>query len=369
MTTSILFSATLQSNNDNKAGINKSAFEKTIEGKQVSLWTIKNANGLELTVTNYGAKVVSLMVPDKNGILVDIVTGYNNIEDYLKSGEPYFGAAIGRYGNRIANGRFTLDGVDYKLAQNNSPNNLHGGPCGYHAVVWDVTQVDESTLELSYLSKDMEEGFPGNLQVKMIYKLTEDNEFLIDYFAETDKITLCNLTNHTYFNLSGEGSDTILDHVLQINADGYLPTNDVAIPLGEIADVKETPMDFTSPKIVGASIDVDFEALKLGNGYDHNYVINNNTGGITLAAKVFSPVTNIQMEVYTDQPGIQLYTGNYMNGTEIGKKGNAYLKRAGLCLEAQGFPDSPNQKQFPTTVLNPGDTYRQTTIHKFLVKE
>lgn len=359
----------MNSKNENNAGIPKAAFNKEIDGKKVSLWTLCNKNGLEMTVSNYGAKVVSLLVPDKNDQLVDVVTGYNSIDDYLKSGEIYFGAAIGRYGNRIANGKFSLEGVEYKLAQNNGSNNLHGGPKGYHAVVWDVVQIDDATLELSYFSQDMEEGFPGNLSIKMIYQLTDDNEFLIDYFAETDKTTICNLTNHTYFNLSGEGSDTILDHVLKINADAYLPTNDEAIPLGNIADVKGTPMDFTSPKEIGKDIDSDFEALKLGNGYDHNYVINKNTADITPAAILYSPLSNIQMEVSTDQPGVQLYSGNFMNGTEIGKAGKAYLKRAAVCLEAQCFPDSPNQKQFPSVVLKPGEKYRQTTIHKFKIKE
>ena len=369
MATLLLFSAPVIPGADNKAGIPKAAFDKKIDGKQVSLWTLTNNNGLEMTVTNYGGKVVSLLVPDKKNQLVDVVTGYNNIDDYLKSGEAYFGAAIGRYGNRIANGKFTLDGIEYILEQNNGPNSLHGGPGGFHAVVWDAKQTDESTIELTYLSRDMEEGFPGNLNVKMVYKLTDDNEFRIDYYAETDKKTICNLTNHTYFNLTGEGSDTILDHILQINADGYLPTNDVAIPYGQIEAVDKTPMDFRVPVAIGARIETDFEALKFGNGYDHTYVINRSGKGIVPTASVYSPVSGIQMDVLTDEPGVQLYTGNYMNGTEIGKLGKPYLKRAGVCLETQHYPDSPNQPQFPSVELNPGETYKSTTIHKFSIKQ
>lgn len=367
MTTLLLFAVPVGKSNGNKAGISKTAFDKNINGKAVSLWTLSNSKGMEMNVTNYGGKVVSLMVPDKNGSFVDVVTGYNNISDYLKSGEPYFGAAIGRYGNRIANGKFTLDGKTYHLAQNNDSNNLHGGPGGFHAVVWDARQIDESTLELTYLSNDGEEGFPGNLDVRMVYQLTEKNEFRIEYYATTDQKTVCNLTNHTYFNLSGEGAETILDHQLQLNADGYLPTDSIAIPTGEIAKVEGTPMDFRSPSKIGLHINDAFEALQFGNGYDHNFVINKQNEPIAFAARVFSPVTNIQMEVHTDQPGIQIYTGNYMNGTEIGKSGKVYLRRAAFCLETQCYPDSPNQPQFPSVVLNPGETYRHTTVHQFSV--
>ncbi len=368
MTALLLFAATTKGVAENKVGISKAAFEKEIDGKLTSLWTLTNKNGLEMTVTNYGGKIVSLLVPDKNGILIDVVTGYKSIDDYLKSGEVYFGAAIGRYGNRIANGTFTLDGVEYKLAQNNGPNNLHGGPKGFHAVVWDAKQIDEQTLELTYFSKDMEEGFPGNLTAKMVYSLTDNDEFKIEYFAETDKKTVCNLTNHSYFNLSGEGSETITDHLMQINADNYIPTNDVAIPLGQIEPVEGTPMDFRKPMAVGARIGDGFQALIFGNGYDHTFVINKEEKTVAYTATVISPNTGIKMDVYTDQPGVQLYTGNFMNGTEIGKSGKAYLHRAGLCLETQRFPDSPNQLQFPSVVLSPGETYRHTTVHKYSVE-
>ena len=369
MTKIILFAAPLLKSKENKVGISKAAFQKNVDGKEVSLWTLTNKNGLEMTVTNYGGKVVSLLVPGKDGILVDVVTGYKDIDGYLNSSEIYFGAAIGRYGNRIAGGEFTLEGKTCKLAQNNGPNNLHGGPGGFHAVVWDAKQIDDNTLELSYLAKDGEEGFPGNLKVRMVYMLTDRDEFKIEYYAETDATTVCNLTNHSYFNLSGEGADTILDHVLQINADGYIPTDDVAIPVGHIAPVEGTPMDFRTPTAIGASINSDFIDLKFGNGYDHTYVINQADEGLNHTAKVYSPVTGVQMDVYTDQPGVQLYTGNYMNGTEIGKSGKAYLHRAGFCLETQHYPDSPNQGQFPSVVLKPGETYRHTTVHQFSVKK
>jgi aldose 1-epimerase len=305
------------------------------------------------------------LVPDKDGKLVDVSTGYSCIDDYLKSGEIYFGATIGRYGNRIANAKFTLDGVEYPLAANDGPNNLHGGVKGFHKVVWDACQVDKSTLELTYLAKDMEEGFPGNLSVKVVYQLTDENEFKIEYYAQTDKKTVCNMTNHTYFNLSGEGSKTALDHILTIYADGYTPTNANLIPLGFIAPVEGTPLDFRKPTVVGERIEDNFEALKLGNGYDHNYVINKKAGELALAATLVSPVTGIRMDVYTDQPGVQFYSGNWMNGTEIGKSGNPYCRRAAICLEAQCFPDSPNQGQFPSVVLTPGQTYRHTCIYKF----
>lgn len=353
----------------NRAGISKEAFEKTLDGKQISIWTLKNKNDVEMCVTNYGGKVVSLFVPDKNNNFVDVVTGYKSIDKYLKSGEIYFGAAIGRVGNRIGLGKFKLDGKEYTLAVNNGPNHLHGGIKGFHAVVWDAKQIDQSTLELSYLAKDMEEGYPGNLQVKMVYKLTDNNELSIEYYATTDKPTVCNLTNHSYFNLSGEGSETILDHVLQINADSFTPTDAGLIPTGEIAPLAGTPLDFRTPTVIGERINADFDALKKGFGYDHNYVLNKTDKKVELAATAYSPVTGIELDVYTDQPGIQLYTGNFMNGKEIGKSNKPYKYRSAFCLETQHFPDSPNKPNFPSITLNPGETYRHTCIYKFSIKK
>ncbi|MBN1924370.1 MAG: galactose mutarotase [Prolixibacteraceae bacterium] len=351
----------------NMAGIKKENFEKTIDGKNVSLFNLVNDNGLEMNVTNYGAKVVSLHVPDKNGKFIDIVTGYNHINDYLKSNEIYFGAAIGRVGNRIAKGKFSLNSTEYKLALNNGPNHLHGGVKGFHAVVWDAVQSDKSTLELTYQAKDMEEGYPGNLQVKMVYKLTNNNEFSIEYFATTDKETICNLTHHSYFNLTGDGTDTILDHVLKLNADAFTASDDNLIPSGEIVPVEGTPLDFRKEEVIGSRIEDDFKALKQGMGYDHNFVLNIKPGEIGLAASVYSPLSGIKMEILTDQPGVQFYSGNWMDGTETGKTGHAYMKRSALCLETQHFPDSPNHPEFQGIELKPGETYRHTCIHRFSI--
>jgi aldose 1-epimerase len=354
---------------ENRAGISKAAFEKTLDGKQISLWTLKNKNGAEMCVTNYGGKVVSLFVPDKNNNFIDVVTGFDCIDKYLKSGEIYFGAAIGRVGNRIALGKFSLNGTEYHLPINNGPNSLHGGPKGFHAVVWDAKQIDKSTLELSYLAKDTEEGYPGNLLSKIIYKLTDDNEFSIEYYATTDKPTVCNLTHHSYFNLSGEGNETILDHVLQIPADSFTPTDADLIPTGEIVSVAGTPLDFRTPTVIGERINSDFDAIKKGFGYDHNFVLNKTEGKVELAATVYSPISGIEMDVYTDQPGIQLYSGNFMNGKEIGITNKPYKYRSAFCLETQHFPDSPNKPNFPSITLNPGETYRHTCIYKFSIKK
>jgi aldose 1-epimerase len=354
---------------ENKVGISKVDFEKVIDGKQVSLWTLSNANGLEMTVTNYGGKVVSLLVPDKNKKLVDVVTGYKTLAEYEKSKEIYFGAAIGRFGNRIAKGKFVLDSVEYTLAANNGENHLHGGPKGFHNVVWDAEQTDASTLVLSYLAADGEEGYPGNLMVKMTYKLTEDNAFQINYEATTDKATIANITHHTYFNLNGEGNGSINNHELFIDADSYTPTDAGLIPTGVIEPVEGTPMDFRTPIAIGERVDADFEALKLGKGYDHNYVLNNQGQGIRLVASLYAPTTGIVMDILSEQPAIQFYGGNFMDGTEIGKSRKPYGFREGLCLETQHYPDSPNQPSFPSTVLRPGETYTHTCIYKFSIKE
>lgn len=354
---------------ENKAGIDPANFNKIVDGKQVRLETLTNKSGIEMTVTNFGAKVVSLMVPDKNGEMADIVLGFDNIDAYLNAKEPYFGAAIGRYGNRIAKGKFTLNGEEYILAVNNGENHLHGGLKGYNAVVWDMDKVNDNTLVFNYLSKDMEEGYPGNLSIKMVYTLSDDNDLKITYEATTDKSTVLNLTHHSFFNLHGAGNGTINDHILYINADYYTPTDAGLIPTGEIAAVAGTPMDFTTPTPIGKRVDDDFEALNLGNGYDHNYVLNQpEEKQMITAASVYEPTSGRYMEVKTDEPGLQFYGGNFLNGSAIGKNGKNYEYRAAFCLETQHFPDSPNKPNFPSTVLNPGETYTHTCIYSFGIK-
>jgi aldose 1-epimerase len=340
-------------------------FEKIIDGKPVGLFILSNSNGLEMSVTNYGAKIVSLHVPDKTGKLVDVVLGKSCIDDYQNNQEPYFGAICGRTANRIANGRFTLDGVEYQLAVNNGPNSLHGGPKGFHAVVWDAKQTDGQTIELSYLSKDGEEGFPGNLKVTLTYQLTDDNGVEMVYKAVTDKTTILNLTNHSYFNLSGEGDSSILDHELLIFADTFLPTNDVAIPFGKPEKVENTPFDFLSLHTIGERIKDDNTQLRYGNGYDHNFIINRVDKGLTLTAKAISPKTGIVMDTYTTEPGVQLYTGNYLDGSFVGKNGHRYPQRSAFCLETQHYPDSIHQPDYPSVVLRPGEVFESKTVYQF----
>ncbi len=332
--------------------------------------TIENRQGLKMEVTNLGAKVMKLMVPDQNGELVDVVLGFDTPEEFAASSESYFGATIGRYGNRIANAKFDLDGNTYTLAANNGPNSLHGGPGGFHNVIWEVVEVTDNQIVFSYLSEDGEEGFPGNLKVTMTYTLTEDNEFKITYEATTDKATVVNLTHHSFFNLSGAGNGDILDHVLMLNADQFTPVNKDLIPTGELKSVKGTPMDFTQATAIGDRIDADFEQLQHGGGYDHNWVLNKDTGSeLTLAAKISAPKTGIAMEVWTTEPGIQFYAGNFLNGKVTGKEGKTYPYRGAFCLETQHFPDSPNQPSFPSVRLDPGQEYAHTCIYKFGISE
>jgi aldose 1-epimerase len=349
-------------------GLKKTDFEKIVNGKPVELFSLKNKSGAEVTVINYGAKIVSISVPDKTGRFVDVVLGKSNIDDYLNDQEPYFGAVCGRTANRVANGRFSLDGVAYKLACNNGPNSLHGGPGGFHAVVWEAQQLDEQTLELTYLSKDGEEGFPGNLTATVVYRLTDNNEVEIHYKATTDKATILNLTNHSYFNLSGEGDPSALDHELQINADTFLPTNDVAIPLGRPEKVEDTPFDFKTLHAIGERIEEEDTQLIFGNGYDHNYIINKVDKELAYTAKAISPKTGIVMETYTTEPGVQLYTGNYLDGSFIGKNGHTYPKRSAFCLETQHYPDSINHSDYPSVVLRPGEVFESKTIYRFSTK-
>ena len=351
------------------SGLSKADFCQQIDGKETALYVLSNASGAELCVTNYGAKIVSLMVPDRDGKLTDVVTGHKSIADYLTSEEPYFGAICGRYGNRIAKGRFEIDGTVYdQLAINNGPNSLHGGLKGFNAKVWDATQKDEQTIELQLISPDGEEGFPGELQTAVTYQLTEDNEVIISYRAVTTKPTVLNLTNHSYFNLSGAGDPYVGDHLLQINADYYLPTDETAIPYGPKEPVEGTPMDFRTPHTVGERINDDFEQLHFGKGYDHTYILNKEGEELSFCARCNSPKTGIVMETFTTEPGVQLYTGNWMTGNFEGKPRQRYPERAALCLETQHFPDSPNKPEYPSTLLRPGETFVSTTIYKFSVE-
>lgn len=353
-----------------EVNIMEQAFQKIHDGKQISLYTLKNANGIEVKITNYGGKIVSLMVPDRSGQFGDVVLGYETIDEYI-NGNPYFGALIGRYGNRIAKGKFTLNNKECTLAVNNGDNALHGGIKGFNDVVWDARPFksgDGEALELAYLSKDGEEGYPGNLSVKVIYTLTGNNELKIDYSASTDKTTVLNLTHHSFFNLAGEGKGDILEHELMINADRFTPVDDGLIPTGELRSVKGTPMDFTGAAVIGKRIDQDDEQLKFGGGYDHNWVLNKTGDKLSLAATVYEPTAGRFMEVFTTEPGLQFYAGNFLDGSDIGKGGKAYKYRSAFCLETQHFPDSPNHPEFPSTVLNPGETYTQHTIYKFSTK-
>ena len=349
--------------------LRKEDFQATIDNRPVDLYILNNKNGAQVAVTNFGAKIVTIFVPDKTGQWTDVVLGKKSIKDYTNDQEPYFGAVCGRTANRIANGKFTLEGKEYQLAVNNGPNSLHGGIKGFNSVVWDAEQMDEQTLKLTYLSKDGEEGFSGNLQVTMIYKLTDDNALEIDYKAVTDKATILNLTNHSYFNLSGEGSPSIGDHLLQINADTYLPTSDVAIPFGKPEQVEGTPFDFRDFHTIGERIEQKDTQLIYGNGYDHNFIINRENDGLVLAAKAISPKTGIVMEVLTTEPGIQLYTGNYLDGSFEGKNNNRYPKRSAFCLETQHYPDSIHNPEYPTTILKPGEEFKSKTIFQFLINQ
>jgi aldose 1-epimerase len=342
----------------------KQSFGKTEDGQQTDLYILTNKHGMEITITNYGGTVVTLKVPDRNGKLDDVVLGYDKLDDYA-AGKAYFGAIVGRYANRIAHAKFTLDGITYTLPKNDGDNHLHGG---FNKRVWtpkDVSSSAGQALELTYLSKDGEEGFPGNLSVKVVYTLTDENELKIDYSATTDKDTVLNLTNHCYFNLAGQGNGDILQHQLMIRADRFTPVDANLIPTGELRSVKGTPFDFTTATAIGARIDQDNEELKLGRGYDHNWVLNSGTtGSLTLAAQAYEPHSGRLLEVQTTQPGLQFYTGNFLDGIH-GKQGKVYNRRNAFCLETQHFPDSPNHPDFPSTVLKPGQHFVSTTVYRF----
>lgn len=345
----------------------KQSFGKTEDGQQTYLFTLTNKNGMEAAITNYGGTVVTLKVPDRNGKLDDVVLGYDKLEDY-EAGKAYFGAIVGRYANRIAHAKFTLDGTTYTLPKNDGDNHLHGV---FNKRVWNAKDVSSSSgqaLELTYLSKDGEDGFPGNLSVKVVYTLTDQNELKIDYSATTDKDTVLNLTNHCYFNLAGQGNGDILQTQLMIRADRFTPVDATLIPTGELRSVKGTPFDFLTSTVIGARIDQDDQQLKLGHGYDHNWVLNNATAGsLFAAAQAYEPHSGRVLEVSTTEPGLQLYTGNFLDGIR-GKGGKVYNRRYAFCLETQHFPDSPNHPQFPSTVLKPGQHFESTTVYKFSSK-
>ncbi|WP_025068762.1 aldose epimerase family protein [Bacteroides gallinarum] len=351
------------------SGLDPTKFQTVVNDAQTNLYTLKNKAGMEVCITNFGGRIVSVMVPDKNGEMQDVVLGFDSIADYINVPSD-FGASIGRYANRINRGKIVLDGDTIQLPQNNFGHCLHGGPKGWQYQMYEANPIDETTLELTRFSPDGDNNFPGNVTAKVLFKLTDDNAIDIKYSATTDKKTVINMTNHSYFNLSGNPSKAATDHILYVNADNYTPVDSTFMTTGEIVTVKDTPMDFTTPKAVGQDIaDFDFVQLKNGNGYDHNWVLN--TGGDIkqLAAKLTSPESGISVEVYTNEPGIQVYSGNFLDGSVKGKKGIVYNQRASVCLETQHYPDSPNKPQWPSVILEQGQTYNSECIFKFSVEK
>ena len=360
---------TMKTQKDN-LGIVQDDFGQLPSGEAIEKYTMTNANGMEISVINYGGIITNLKAPGKDGTMADVVLGFNSIDGYLTPA-PYFGAIIGRYGNRIAKGKFSLDGTNYTLAQNDGENHLHGGNKGFDKVLWEVTKItndDSVALQLHYLSKDMEEGYPGNLNTTVTYTLSNDNTLNVSYQATTDKKTVINLTQHSYFNLSGDFSKDILDQEISINADTFLPVDETLIPTGEFKEVAGTPFDFKESKVIGKEINQEDQQLKRGLGYDHCWVLNRDSDGLNLAATAYDPGSGRFMEVYTTEPGIQFYSGNFLDGTLESKSGGTYAKRSGFCLETQHYPDSPNQEDFPSVVLNPEETYKSETTFKFSVK-
>ena len=343
----------------------------THNGRPITLYKLTNAHGVEVHAMNYGGIILSIRVPDRKGEFADVVLGHDTLEGYIPN-PPYIGAIIGRYGNRIANGSFILDGKTYTLPKNDGPNTLHGGTDKtFNKVVWDGEPLKGKTgVAFTYLSHDGDDGFPGNLKVKVTYTLTDDNAIVIDYEATTDKSTPINLTQHSYFNLAGEGNGDILNQEMMINADRFTPVDKTLIPTGELRPVKGTPFDFTTSTKIGARIDDPYDQMVLGHGYDHNFVINRKSGdtGLVLAARAYDPSSGRVLEVSTTQPGVQFYTGNFLDGTVTGKQGHVYKRRYAFCLETQHFPDSPNHPEFPSTILKPGETFRSQTVFKFSTK-
>jgi aldose 1-epimerase len=360
---------TVNSTKQDSAAVMVTNFGELTDGTPMSQYTLTNAKGASMKVINYGGIITSLMIPDKHGKMGDVVLGHDSVEGYLTD-NPFFGALIGRYGNRIAKGKFSLDGKEYTLAVNNGANHLHGGNKGFDKVIWNIEQhevEDGVALKLSYVSKDMEEGYPGNLKAEVIYTLTDRNELKIDYKATTDKKTIVNLTQHTYFNLTGVKRD-ILSHELVLNADKFLPVDKTLIPTGELKPVAGTPFDFRKPVAIGKRINEPDEQLKFGNGYDHCWVLNRAADGMNQAATLYDSISGREVVVYTTEPGIQFYSGNFLDGSITGKNGIVYGFRTGLCLETQHFPDSPNRPEFPSVTLNPGETYTSQTVYKFSVR-
>jgi aldose 1-epimerase len=352
---------------ETRTKVQKTGFGK-VDGQEISLYTLKNTHGMEVAITNYGATVVAIKVPDKKGKIEDVALGYENVDGYV-SDKSYFGVTAGRYANRIAKGQFTLDGKTYQIPQNDGQNALHGGKVGFNKRIWQAKEVPaKNSIQMSYLSNDGEQGFPGNLNVTVTFTLTDDNELRFDYAATTDKDTVLNLTNHSYFNLAGQGNGDILGILLTLHASKFTPVDSNLIPTGELRPVSGTPFDFTSEHQVGDRINQADEQLKLGRGYDHNFVIDRTKPGLTLAAHAYDQKSGRVLEVLTDQPGVQFYSGNFLDGTAHGKGGNNYPVRTGFCLETQHFPDSPNHPKFPTTELKPGAKFHSTTVYRFSAK-
>ena len=357
-------------NPNNLSGLRQADFQKDINGKKTDLFILTNKKGCEVACTNYGGALCTIMVPDREGKMGNVVQGHDSIDNVINSHEPFLSTLIGRYGNRICKGKFTLDGKEYNLAINNGPNALHGGPTGFHARVWDAEKLSENSVKLHYISADGEEGFPGTVDITVTYTFTDDNELVIDYKATTDKKTIINLTHHGFFSLSGIKKDTpsVERYLLTMNADHYIPIDDTSIPFGPVAAVEGTPFDFRTEHVVGERIDADDEQTKNGAGYDHCWVLNKREPGeLSFAAKCVDPVSGRRMDVYTTEPGVQIYTSNWHNGFE-GWKGATFPKRSAICFECQHFPDSPNRAYYPSVVLNPGEVYKQTSVYKFSVE-
>jgi len=366
--TTIFFQCTI--NNNKLERIKSEPFGKAPDGTPVELFTLKNLNGVTAQITNYGGIITALNVPDKDGNFEDVVLGFYTLEEYIKK-SPHFGCLVGRYGNRIAEGKFTLDGVEYQMAVNNGPNHLHGGVVGFDKKVWTpemLTEENGSALKLTYLSPDGEENYPGNLNVEAVYRLNDDNELILTFIATTDKKTVLNLTHHSYFNLKGHGNGDILDHEIQFNSAEFVAIDSTSIPLGPLMNVSNTPFNFLQPKPMGQDIEAEDEQIRNGGGYDHSFVVDGYNEELKLACTVRERTSGRIMEVWTTEPAVQFYTGNFLDGSIKGKDGKVYNKRYGFCLEAQHYPDSPNHPEYPTTVLDPGEVYDQTTIYKFLTE-